>query len=71
MRLGLLTAPFPETLILGAPDFFLKKKMASQTKSKTLDEIDPRALDDGTATYPPLGLQSLSASLPSSASRKR
>jgi len=36
--------PLPETLISGSPDFFLKQKMASQTKSKTLNEIDPRAL---------------------------
>ena len=33
-------APLPETLIGGNPDFFLKQKMASQTKSKTLDAID-------------------------------
>jgi haloacetate dehalogenase len=44
-------APFPETLILGAPDFFLKKKMASQTKSKTLNEIDPRALEHYLAPF--------------------
>lgn len=36
--------PLPETLIVGSSDFFLKEKMASQTKSKTLNEIDPRAL---------------------------
>jgi haloacetate dehalogenase len=36
--------PFPETLILGNPDFFLKEKMASQTKSKTLSAFDPRAM---------------------------
>ena len=29
--------PLPETLIGGNPDFFLKQKMASQTKTKTLD----------------------------------
>jgi haloacetate dehalogenase len=37
-------SPLPETLIAGAGEFFLKHKMASQTKSKTLDAIDPRAL---------------------------
>ncbi len=37
--------PLPETLIGGNPDFFLKQKMASQTKSKKLDAIDPRALE--------------------------
>jgi haloacetate dehalogenase len=37
--------PLPETLIGGNPDFFLKQKMASQTKSKNLDAIDPRALE--------------------------
>jgi haloacetate dehalogenase len=36
--------PLPETLIAGNPDFFLKFKMASQTKSKDLKAIDPRAL---------------------------
>jgi haloacetate dehalogenase len=35
--------PLPETLIGGSPDFFLRQKMASQTKSKNLDAIDPRA----------------------------
>src|ERR1700736_3947578 len=44
-------APFPETLISGAPDFFLKKKMASQTKTKTLDAIDPRALEHYLAPF--------------------
>jgi haloacetate dehalogenase len=44
-------APFPETLIGGNPDFFLKKKMASQTKSKTLNEIDPRALEHYLAPF--------------------
>ena len=37
--------PLPETLISGSPDFFLKFKMASQTKAKTLAAIDPRALE--------------------------
>ena len=36
--------PLPETLIGGNPDFFLRTKMASQTKAKNLDAIDPRAL---------------------------
>src|SRR6201995_61383 len=44
-------APFPETLIGGNPDFFLKKKMGSQTKSKTLNEIDPRALEHYLAPF--------------------
>ena len=43
--------PLPETLITGNPDFFLKFKMASQTKSKTLDEIDPRALQHYLAPF--------------------
>ena len=43
--------PFPETLILGAPDFFLKDKMASQTKSGTLEAIDPRALEHYLAPF--------------------
>jgi haloacetate dehalogenase len=36
--------PLPETLITASSDFFLKTKMASQTKSKSLDAIDARAL---------------------------
>jgi haloacetate dehalogenase len=44
-------APLPETLISGAPDFFLKTKMASQTRSKTLKEIDPRALEHYLAPF--------------------
>ena len=43
--------PLPETLIGGSPDFFLKQKMASQTKSKTLDAIDPRALEHYLAAF--------------------
>ena len=43
--------PLPETLILGNPDFFLKQKMASQTKSKTLDAIDRRALEHYLAPF--------------------
>lgn len=44
-------APFPETLVLNSGEFFLKKKMASQTKSKTLNEIDPRALEHYLAPF--------------------
>ena len=33
------------------PDFFLKQKMASQTKSKTFDAIDPRALEHYLAPF--------------------
>jgi haloacetate dehalogenase len=36
--------PLPEKLILGDPDAFLKEKLRSWTKSKTLDPFDPRAL---------------------------
>jgi haloacetate dehalogenase len=43
--------PLPETLITGSPDFFLKYKMASQTKSKTLAAIDPRALEHYLAPF--------------------
>jgi haloacetate dehalogenase len=43
--------PLPETLIGGNPDFFLRQKMASQTKSKTLDAIDPRALQHYLAAF--------------------
>ena len=44
-------APLPETLIGGNPDFFLRFKMASQTKSKNLDAIDPRALQHYLAAF--------------------
>jgi len=44
-------APLPETLIGGNPDFFLRQKMASQTKSKTLDAIDKRALEHYLAAF--------------------
>ena len=37
--------PLPETLITASADYFLKTKMASQTKSKSLEAIDPRALE--------------------------
>jgi haloacetate dehalogenase len=43
--------PLPETLIGGNPDFFLKQKMASQTRKKTLDDIDPRALQHYLAPF--------------------
>jgi haloacetate dehalogenase len=43
--------PLPETLIGGNPDFFLKQKMASQTKSRNLDAIDPRALEHYLAAF--------------------
>ncbi len=43
--------PLPETLIGGNPDFFLKQKMASWTKSKTLDAFDPRALEHYLAPF--------------------
>ena len=43
--------PLPETLIGGNPDFFLRTKMASQTKSKNLDAIDPRALQHYLAAF--------------------
>jgi haloacetate dehalogenase len=44
-------SPLPETLIGSNPDFFLKYKMASQTKSKTLQAIDPRALEHYLAPF--------------------
>ncbi|SFI82351.1 haloacetate dehalogenase [Bradyrhizobium sp. Gha] len=44
-------APLPETLISGQGEFFLRFKMASQTKSKTLDAIDPRALEHYLAPF--------------------
>jgi haloacetate dehalogenase len=44
-------APLPETLIGSNPDFFLRFKMASQTKSKTLDAIDPRAMEHYLAPF--------------------
>jgi haloacetate dehalogenase len=43
--------PLPETLIGGHPDFFLRYKMASQTKSKNLDAIDKRALEHYMAAF--------------------
>jgi haloacetate dehalogenase len=43
--------PLPETLITASSDFFLKTKMASQTKSKTLAAIDPRAFEHYLAPF--------------------
>jgi haloacetate dehalogenase len=43
--------PLPETLITASADFFLKTKMASQTKSKNLDAIDRRALEHYLAPF--------------------
>ena len=43
--------PLPETLIGGNPDFFLRQKMASQTKTKDLSAIDPRALEHYLAAF--------------------
>ncbi|MFL6820370.1 MAG: alpha/beta fold hydrolase [Bradyrhizobium sp.] len=43
--------PLPETLIGANPDFFLRFKMASQTKSKNLDPIDERALEHYLAAF--------------------
>jgi haloacetate dehalogenase len=43
--------PLPETLIDGHGEFFLRQKMASQTKSQTLDAIDPRALEHYLAPF--------------------
>ena len=43
--------PLPETLVAGAGEFFLKQKMASQTKAGTLDAIDPRALEHYLAPF--------------------
>jgi haloacetate dehalogenase len=43
--------PLPEGLIGGNPDFFLKQKMASQTKSKTLEAIDLHALEHYLAAF--------------------
>jgi haloacetate dehalogenase len=43
--------PLPETLIGGNPDFFLKQKMASQTRTKDLSALDPRALEHYLAPF--------------------
>lgn len=39
------SAPLPETLIAGDPDFFLEWTLRSWTKDHTLDAFDARALD--------------------------
>jgi haloacetate dehalogenase len=44
-------APLPETLIASNGEFFLRFKMASQTRSKTLEAIDKRALDHYIAPF--------------------
>src|SRR3954471_2152128 len=44
-------APLPETLIASNGEFFLRFKMASQTKSKTLEAIDERALEHYIAPF--------------------
>ncbi|GLR86964.1 alpha/beta fold hydrolase [Bradyrhizobium iriomotense] len=44
-------APLPETLIASNGEFFLRFKMASQTKAKTLDAIDKRALEHYLAPF--------------------
>ncbi|MGY3076549.1 haloacetate dehalogenase [Bradyrhizobium sp. LM6.10] len=44
-------APLPETLISSNGEFFLRFKMASQTRSKTLDAIDERALEHYIAPF--------------------
>jgi haloacetate dehalogenase len=46
-----LPAPFPETLIGKDPTFYLKWKMARQTKTKDLSAFDPRALDHYLAFF--------------------
>src|SRR4051794_17243611 len=43
--------PLPETLIGTNGEFFLRQKMASQTKSRTLQAIDPRALEHYLAPF--------------------
>ena len=46
----LRTFPLPKTY-RGNPDFFLKQKMASQTKSKNLEAFDPRAMEHYLAAF--------------------
>jgi haloacetate dehalogenase len=43
--------PLPETLIGTNGEFFLRQKVASQTKSRTLQAIDPRALEHYLAPF--------------------
>ncbi|KIZ33292.1 MULTISPECIES: alpha/beta hydrolase [Rhodopseudomonas] len=44
-------APLPETLIGASPDFFLKNKLASWSKTKDLSVFDPRALQHYLAAF--------------------
>jgi haloacetate dehalogenase len=44
-------APLPETLIGGDPDFYLKNKLASWSKTKDLSVFDPRALAHYLAAF--------------------
>ncbi len=44
-------APFPETLIGGAGQYFCDHSIASWTKDKTIDVFDPVALDDYRAMF--------------------
>jgi haloacetate dehalogenase len=44
-------APLPETLIGGHPDFYLKDKLASWSKTKDLSVFDPRALAHYLAAF--------------------
>lgn len=44
-------APLPETLIGSNPDFFLKNKLASWSKTKDLAAFDPRALQHYLAAF--------------------
>src|SRR6201992_1899330 len=43
--------PMPETLIGGNPDYFLKQKMASQTRTTELYSLAPRALEHYLAPF--------------------
>jgi len=43
--------PLPETLIGASPDFFLKNKLASWSKTKDLSVFDPRALQHYLAAF--------------------
>lgn len=43
--------PLPETLLGNNGEFFLRQKMASQTRSKTLDAMDPRAVQHYIAPF--------------------
>ncbi|WP_349359641.1 alpha/beta hydrolase [Stappia sp.] len=43
--------PLPETLIAGAPDYYLEHTLASWTAAKDLSAFDPRALDAYRAAF--------------------